>query len=191
MSRNLPKLVVLFGLVPLVGCLGGGPKIEWSRNMAVYASSHDSKIHDDNIFSEGETARFISEERDEAAQAEADKYNQATLEWGKPQTVQRIVIKADPGQLEFFEIQYVDAEGKWHTLKNVENHIKDVYKLDLGSPIQTTKLRLKVPNKWDSRMMGGAKRRTRGEGGSEVVAFKKIREIEVYHAVEPSASSEM
>lgn len=186
MRFGLLRLVILFSLVSLLGCMkGGGAKVQWSENIAVYASSHDTKLHDDNIHSEGETARLISDAQDEASQLEADKYNQATLEWGKSQPIQRVIIKADPGQLEFFEIQYLDEEGKWHTIKDVQNHVKDVYKLDLGEPVYTRKLRLKVPNKWDSRSMTGAKRRTRGEGGSEVVVFKKIREIEVYYALKP------
>ena len=189
--RLITPTVVMMSFVVMMGCLGGasGPKVQWSKNMAVYASSHDSKLHDDNIFSAGETARFISDARDEASQTEADKYNQVTLEWGKAQPVQRIIIKAEIGQIEFFEIQYLDEEGGWQTVKKVSNHIKEVYKVDLKTPIYTKKLRLKIPNKWDSRRMGGAKRRTRGEGGSEVASFKKIRDIEVYYALPPEEAA--
>ena len=42
---------------------------------------------------------------------ESDKYTEAVLRWRQPQTIQQVVVKAEPGQLEFFAVQYMnDAE---------------------------------------------------------------------------------
>lgn len=181
------RTVVALILVSTLGCMGStSSNVKWSEDIAVYAESKDPKLNDHNIYSAGETSPLLSEAMDEASQQEADKYTQATLEWGQPQTIQRVIVKADPGELEFFEVQYQDEAGDWQTLREVKNHIKDEYKLDLREPIQTRKLRLKVPKEWDSRRMTGQKRRTRGEGGAPVAAFKKIRDIEVYYALPSS-----
>ena len=118
-------------------------------------------------------------------QEEEENFTQATLKWAKPQPVQRIVVVADKGKLEFFEVQVGDESGEWKTIRSVKNHYQDQYKLQLPEPIHTQKLRLKVPKKWESRRVGGQKRRTRGEGGAEVDIFKPIRDIQVYYALPP------
>jgi len=181
--RLLTFVVAMLCLVCFVGCLSTGPKIQWSRNIAVFAASKDAKLNDDNIYSVGETSPLIESARDVASQEEADKYTQAVLEWGKPQQIQKIVIKADVGALEVFDIQYRNEEGKWETLRSVKDHIKEVYKYQRKEPIITRELRLKVPRQWDSRLIRGQKRSTRTETGAPSGSFKKIREIEVYYAL--------
>ena len=176
-------VVAMLCLVCFVGCISTGPKIQWSRNIAVFAESKDVKLNDDNIHSVGETSPLIEDAKDVASQEEADKYTQALLEWGKPQQIHKIVIKADIGDLEVFDIQYRNEEGKWETLRSVKGHIKDVYKYQRKEPITTRELRLKVPRQWDSRLIGGQKRSTRTETGAPSGSYKKIREIEVYFAL--------
>jgi hypothetical protein len=180
--------LVMLCIIPLLGCIGGGPKLQWSENIAVFADSKDSKLNDDNIHSVGETSPLIEEAKDTDSQMEADRYTQALLEWGKPQKVQRIIIKADEGELEFFDVQYWTDEGAWKLLRSVKNHIRLEYKLQMKEPITTKKIRLKVPRQWDSRRVGGQKRATRGETGAPTGSYKKIREIEVYYAL-PSAAA--
>ena len=180
---------LILGLVSTLGCLGpSGPPVQWSRNIAPFAESQDSKLNDDNTFSVGETSRLIIERTTmltKADQEEEENFTQATLTWAKPQPVQRIIVVADKGKLEFFEVQVVDESGDWKTIRSVKNHYQDQFKLQLPEPIHTHRLRLKVPKKWESRRVGGQKRRTRGEGGAEVDIFKPIRDIQVFYALPP------
>ncbi|MCZ6679114.1 MAG: hypothetical protein O7E52_17925 [Candidatus Poribacteria bacterium] len=180
--RSVIGTLVVLSLVSILGC-ASGPAVQWSEDIAQFAESQDSKLNDHHIYSVGQTSPLISEAKDEKSVAEADKFTQATLEWRKPQPIQRVIIKAEIGQLEFFEIQYLDAEDNWQTIRSVKNHVREEYKLKLKEPIHTRKLRLKVPIKWESRRMGGQKKRTRGEGGAPVAAYKKIRDIEVYYVL--------
>ncbi|MBI1924645.1 hypothetical protein HYR99_10375 [Candidatus Poribacteria bacterium] len=187
-------LFLLLNSLPLVaGCLSASTAgMKWSENIAVYAASQDSKLDDDNINTVGETSSFISKARDQKSSEEADKYTQATLEWGKPQPIQRIIVKADVGQLEFFDVEYQDTEGNWKTLRKVKNHLKEVYQVELSKPIVTRKLRLKVPRKWASRQIKGQKRsklRAGRFGNAQNSTYKKIREIEVYYALPPGESA--
>ena len=63
---------------------------------------------------------------------------------------------------------------------------KPIYTFTLRDPIVTTKFRLKVPRRWDSRRVGGQKRSTRGETGApSMQEYKKIQEIELYYALPP------
>jgi hypothetical protein len=180
----------MLSLVFMLGSLGcAGPPIDWDNNLAVFAESKDPKLNDDNILSVGETSPLISEAKDKKSVEEADNYTQASLEWGKNQTIQCVTVKAGPGDLEFFEVQYQDDEGNWHTVGSARNHVREEYRLKLNAPIHTRKLRLKVPKKWDSRRIGGAKRRTRGEGGAEVNIYKKIRDIGVYPPLPPEKTA--
>ena len=187
--RFIGVTFLILGLVSTLGCLGSsGPPIQWSRNIAPFADCQDVKLNDDNIHSVGETSRLIIEKTTmltKADQEEEENFTQATLTWAKPQPVQRIVVVADKGKLEFFEVQVVDESGEWKTIRSVKNHYQDQFKLNLPEPIHTQKLRLKVPKKWESRRVGGQKRRTRGEGGAEVDIFKPIRDIQVYYALPP------
>jgi thymidine phosphorylase len=177
--------------VSLLGCLSiGGSSVTWSENIAVFAHSRDSKLNDDNINTVAETQPLIEEAGDAASIAESDRYTQAMLEWGRPQKIQRVIIKAAVGDLEFFDVQYRTAEGKWETIKAVKNNLKEEYRFTLANPISTRQLRLKVPRQWDSRRVGGQKRATRGETGAPMGSYKKIREIEVYHALPPAETSE-
>jgi len=101
-------------------------------------------------------------------------------------------VKADVGQLEFFNIQYQDDEGNWQTLRSVKDHLKEVYQVDLSKPIFTRKLRLEVPRKWASRQIKGQKRsklRAGRFGNAQNSTYKKIREIEVYYALPPGESA--
>ena len=187
--RFIGVTFLILGLVSTLGCLGpSGPPIQWSQNIAPFAECQDPKLNDDNTFSVGETSRLIIEKTTmltKADQEEEENFTQATLTWAKPQPVQRIVVVADKGKLEFFEVQVVDESGEWKTIRSVKNHYQDQFKLNLPEPIHTQKLRLKVPKKWESRRVGGQKRRTRGEGGAEVDIFKPIRDIQVYYALPP------
>ena len=187
--RFVVLTVVILGLVSTLGCLGAsGPPIQWSRNIAPFAECQDPKLNDDNTFSVGETSRLIIEKQTRLTkedQEEEENFTQATLTWAKPQPVQRIVVVADKGKLEFFEVQVVDESGAWKTIRSVKNHFQDQYKLQLPEPVHTQRLRLKVPKKWESRRVGGQKRRTRGDGGAEVNIFKPIRDIQVFYALPP------
>ena len=184
--RLVTLAIVILCSVSFLGCLSmGGSSVTWSENIAVFAHSKDSKLNDDNINSVAETDPLISESGDEVSVQEADKYTQALLEWGQPQKIQRVIIKADVGDLEFFDVQYRTAEGEWKTIKEVKNNLRTEYKFTLANPISTRKFRLKVPRQWDSRRVGGQKRATRGETGAPMGSYKKIREIEVYYALPP------
>ena len=187
--RFVVLTVLMLGLVSMLGCLGpSGPPIQWSRNIAPFAECQDPKLNDDNIHSVGETSRLIIERTtrlSRAGQEEEENFTQATLRWAKPQPIQRIVVIADKGKLEFFKVQVTDESGEWKTIRDVQNHFRDQYKLQLPEPIHAERLRLKVPKKWESRRLGGQKRSTRGEGGSEVDIFKQIRDIQVFYALPP------
>ena len=187
--RFVVLTVLMLGLVSMLGCLGpSGPPIQWSRNIAPFAECQDPKLNDDNIHSVGETSRLIIERTtrlSRADQEEEENFTQATLRWAKPQPIQRIVVIADKGKLEFFKVQVTDESGEWKTIRDVQNHFRDQYKLQLPEPIHTERLRLKVPKKWESRRLGGQKRSTRGEGGSEVDIFKSVRDIQVFYALPP------
>lgn len=187
--RFVVLTVLMLGLVSMLGCLGpSGPPIQWSRNIAPFAECQDPKLNDDNIHSVGETSRLIIERTtrlSRADQEEEENFTQATLRWAKPQPIQRIVVIADKGKLEFFKVQVTDESGEWKTIRDVQNHFRDQYKLQLPEPIHAERLRLKVPKKWESRRLGGQKRSTRGEGGAEVDIFKQIRDIQVFHALPP------
>ena len=188
------EIAVIFVLSVLVclstGCVLSGPKYNWSENIALSASSgragsesFDSPMHDDNINTYGETGPLLLDARDQASLEAADKFSQATLRWVKPQTIQRVVVKTDQYELEFFNIYYQDDEGNWELLKEVKNNISKAYSYVNPKPITTTHLQIRVPNRWDSRRVGGQKRRTVGEGGAPSLSYKKIREIEVYYAL--------
>lgn len=180
-----------------MGCVLSGPKYNWSENIALVASSGregskslESGMHDDNINTYAETSPLIPETRDQKAVEAADKFSQATLRWIKPQTIQKIVVTCDQYELEFFNILYKDKDGEWQLLKEVKNNVSKAYKYTHPEPITTTHLQIRVPNRWDSRRVGGQKRRTVGEGGAPTITYKKIREIEVYYALpmeEPAA----
>lgn len=179
--------ITLCGLIGLSGCiLSSNPGYNWSENIAIQATSRDTKFHDDNIHTQGETGPILEDEKDEASQMESDKYTEAVLQWRKPQTIQQVVVKAQEGQLEFFSVQYMNEEGKWETVKEVRDNLREIYRFTLREPIVTTKFRLKVPRRWDSRRVGGQKRSTRGETGAPTAAeYKKIQEIELYYALPP------
>ncbi|MEC9258469.1 MAG: hypothetical protein VX541_08250 [Candidatus Poribacteria bacterium] len=192
MTRFTLSIFVLLFAVICTGCILMGPKVIWSDNLAIQASSKDEKMHDDNMYTDGETSPLISERKDKKAVEEADKYTHATLSWIQTQKVEKIVIKSDEGQLEFFEALYKDGEGNWKSLRNVRDNLKTTYRINmLGRPIMTTAIRLKIPRRWDSRRVGGQKRRARGETGAPQGTSRKIREIEVYHsiALEPEVPS--
>ncbi|MXV77736.1 hypothetical protein F4X73_18815 [Candidatus Poribacteria bacterium] len=181
------KLLVLAYccILSLSGCiLASTPSLNWSENVALVAASSDSRLNDDNMYTQGETSTIREDARDIASQEESDNFTEALLNWNIPQTIQQIVIKAKEGQLEFFEIQYMDDEGEWVTVKEVRDNMRSVYKYTLGKPIVTKKFRLKVPRRWDSRHVGGQSRSRRGETGAPAMAeFRKIQEIELFYAL--------
>ncbi len=181
--------IILCGVIGLSGCiLSSNPGYNWSENIALQATSRDTKFHDDNIHTQGETGSILEDEKDEASQMESDDYTEAVLEWRKPQTIQQVVVKAQEGQLEFFAVQYMNEEGKWETVKDVRDNLRESYRFTLKTPIVTTKFRLKVPRRWDSRRVGGQKRSMRGETGAPSAAeYRKIQEIEIYYALPPDA----
>ena len=180
-------ILILCVVIGMSGCiLASNPVLNLSKNIALDATSEDTKYHDDNIYSIGETGPILEDGKDEASQMESDKYTEAVLRWRQPQTIQQVVVKAEPGQLEFFAAQYMNDEEEWVTIKEVRDNMRPVYKFTLKDPIVTTKFRLKVPRRWDSRRVGGAKRSTRGETGAPTAQeYKQIQEIEIYYALPP------
>lgn len=180
-------IVALCIVVGMSGCvLSSNPDHNWSRNIAVDAESEDTRFHDDNIHTIGETGPILEDEKDEASQRESDDYTEAVLKWRQPQTIQQVVVKAEPGQLEFFAVQFMNETEEWVTVKEVRDNMRPTYRFTLRDPIVTTKFRLKVPRRWDSRRVGGSKRSTRGETGApSAQEYKKIQEIELYYALPP------
>jgi hypothetical protein len=180
-------ILTLCVVIGMSGCiLASNPSIKLSKNIALDAESGDTKYHDDNIYSIGETGPILEDGKDEASQIESDKYTEAVLRWRQPQTIQQVVVKAEPGQLEFFAAQYMNEDEEWVTVKEVRDNMRPVYKFTLRNPIVTTRFRLKVPRRWDSRRVGGQKRSTRGETGAPTAQeYKQIQEIEVYYALPP------
>ena len=180
-------IMTLCIVVGLSGCvLASNPAYNWSKNIAIDATSEDTKYHDDNIYTIGETGPILEDEKDEASQAESDKFTEAVLRWRQPQTIQQVVVKAEPGQMEFFAAQYMNEDEEWVTVKQVRDNMRPIYRFTLKNPIVTTKFRLKVPRRWDSRRVGGQKRSTRGETGApSAQEYKKIQEIELYYALPP------
>ena len=186
--RFVLLVITLCVVTALSGCiLSSNPSHNnWSKNVALDATSEDSKFHDDNMYSIGETGPILEDEKDEASQKESDNFTEAVLKWRQPQTIQQVVVKAEPGQMEFFFVQYMNDEEEWVTLKHVQNNMRPIYRFTLRNPIVTTKFRLKVPRRWDSRRVGGQKRSTRGETGApSAQEYKKIQEIELYYALPP------
>ena len=185
--RFILFIMTLCVVVGLSGCvLASNPAFNRSKNIALDATSEDTKYHDDNMYSIGETGPILEDEKDEASQQESDDYTEAVLKWRQPQTIQQVVVKAEPGQLEFFAVQYQNDDGEWITIKDVRDNMRPVYTFTLRNPIVTTKFRLKVPRRWDSRRVGGQKRSTRGETGApSMQEYKKIQEIELYYALPP------
>lgn len=181
--------ILLCAVIGMSGCiLASGPSLNWSKNIAIMATSQDTKFHDDNIHTQGETGPILSAEKDEASQLESDKFTEALLEWRKPQTIQQVVVKAQEGELEFFAIQYMNEKGEWVTVKDVRDNLRPIYKFTLQKPVMTTKFRLKVPRQWESRRVGGQKRSRRSESGAPSASeYKKIQEIEIYYALPPDA----
>ena len=191
--RFVLLVIALCAVVALSGCiLASNPSLDnLSKNIALDATSEDTKYHDDNIYSVGETGPILEDEKDEASQMESDKYTEAVLRWRQPQTIQQVVVKAEPGQMEFFAAQYMDEDGKWITIKDVRDNMRPIYRFTLKNPIVTTKFRLKVPRRADSRRVGGQKRSTRGETGApSAQEYKKIQEIELYYALPPEETAE-
>ena len=186
MARFTIFIFVLLFAVICTGCILTGQKVIWSENLAIQASSKDEKMNDDNMYTAGETFPLISEKKDKKSVEEADKYTHATLNWIQTQKIEKIVIKADEGQLEFFEALYKDDDGNWKSIRNVRDNLKTAYSINMvGRPMMTKAVRLKIPRRWDSRRVGGQKRRARGETGAPQGTSRKIREIEVYHSISP------
>ena len=180
-------IIILCVVIGMSGCvLSSNPSYNWSKNIAMDATSEDTKYHDDNIHTIGETGPILEDEKDIKSQEESDKFTEAVLKWRQPQTIQQVVVKAEPGQMEFFSAQYMNEEGKWVTVKEVRDNMRPLYRFTLNKPIVTTKFRLKVPRRWDSRRVGGQKRSTRGETGApSAQEYKRIQEIELYYALPP------
>ena len=185
--RFVLLMMILCVVVGLSGCiLASNPSYNWSKNIALDATSEDTKYHDDNIHTLGETGPILEDEKDETSQQESDNYTEAVLRWRQPQTIQQLVVKSEPGQMEYFYVQYMDDEGKWVTLQHVQDNMRPIYRFTLRNPIVTTRFRLKVPRRWDSRRVGGQKRSTRGETGApSMQEYKQIQEIELYYALPP------
>lgn len=179
-------------VIGMSGCiLASNPDYNWSKNIALDAASEDTKFHDDNMYSVGETGPILEDEKDEASQQESDDYTEAVLKWRNPQKIQQVVVKAEQGQMEFFAAQYMGEDGKWVTIKEVRDNMRPIYRFTLRDPIMTTKFRLKVPRRSDSRRVGGQKRSTRGETGAPSGGeYKEIQEIELYYALPPEETAE-
>ncbi len=177
-------------ILGLSGCiLTSNPSLNWSKNVAITAASTDSKLNDENLYTEGETTTIREDAKDIASQQESDNFTEVVLSWNIPQTIQYIVIKAKEGQLEFFEIQYMGDDGEWVKVNEVRDNLRTEYKFTLRNPIVTKKFRLKVPRRWDSRRVGGQSRFKRSETGAPTAAeFRKIQEIELYYALPTPAA---
>ena len=190
--RFVLLVMALCVVIGMSGCiLASNPDYNWSKNIALDAMSEDTKYHDDNMYSVGETGPILEDEKDEESQQESDDYTEAVLKWRNPQKIQQVVVKAEPGQLEFFAAQYTNEDGKWVTIKEVRDNIRPIYRFTLRDPIMTTKFRLKVPRRSDSRRVGGQKRSTRGETGAPSAGeYKEIQEIELYYALPPEETAE-
>ncbi len=182
--------IIFCWILGLSGCiLASNPSFNRSENVAVIAASTDSKLNDENLYTEGETTTIREDARDIASQQESDNFTEAVLSWNIPQTIQQVVIMAKEGQLEFFEIQYMDDDGKWVTVNQVRDNMRAEYKFTLRDPIVTKKFRLKVPRRWDSRRVGGQSRSKRSETGAPTAAeYRKIQEIELYYALPTPAA---
>ncbi len=179
-------LVIIFcGVLGVSGCfLSSTPSLNWSENIAIKAASTDPKINDDNIYTEGQTSPLVVKKADITLEEESEKFTEAVLIWNVPQTIQHIVVKAKEGQLEFFQMQYMDEDEEWITVREARDNIRPVYKFTLRDPIVTTKFRLKVPRRWDSKYVGGQMRATRSETGAPTsTEFRNIQEIEIYYAL--------
>lgn len=185
--------MILCVILALSGCfLSSTPSLNWSENIAIVAAGSDSKFHDDNVYTEGETTTIRENAQDRSSQDEADNFTEAILSWNIPQTIQRVVIKAKEGQLEFFQIQYMGEDGKWVTLKDVRDNLRPIYRYTLGKPVVTNKFRLKVPRRWESRRVGGESRYKRSETGAPTGAeYRKIQEIELYYALPTTDAAPM
>ena len=180
--------IILYMVIGLSGCfLSSTPNLNWSKNIAITAASSDPKINDDNIYTEGSTTTITEDAGSQESQMESDNFTEALLSWNAPQQIQHIVIKAREEQLEFFEIQYMDDNEEWITVKEVRENMRAIYKYTTRDPIVTSKFRLKVPRRWDSRRVGGQSRSKRSETGAPTTAeFRKIQEIELYYALPTS-----
>ncbi|MDE0186067.1 MAG: hypothetical protein OXP71_11550 [Candidatus Poribacteria bacterium] len=184
--RYAAYTLIILAMVSCLGCLTSSTSsIRWSENIAMSGTADDPRLNDGNLYSVGETSPIRDDPNNPDSYKEADEYSQAVIQWGRPQQVQRIIVIAKEGQLEFFEIQYEDENGKWKTVRSVRDHLRPEYKYTGKEPMTTRKVRLKVPRRWDSRRVGGEKRRTVTDGGAPVVRNRKIQEIEVYYALPP------
>lgn len=185
--------LILCVMLGLSGCvLSSTPSLNWSENVAITAAGTDPKFHDDNLYTEGETSNILEDVKDRSSQKEAEKFTEAVLSWNVPQAIQRIVIKAKEGQLEFFQIQYMGDDGKWVTVKDVRDNMRPIYRYTLRNPVVTNKFRLKVPRRWDSRRVGGESRYKRSETGAPTAAeYRKIQEIELYYALPTTDTAPM
>ncbi len=190
--RFVLLVMALCVVIGMSGCiLASNPDYNWSKNIALDAASEDTKFHDDNMYSVGETGPILEDEKDEASQQESDNYTEAVLKWRNPQKIQQVVVKAEPGQMEFFAAQYINEDGEWITIKEVRDNMRPTYRFTLRDPIMTTKFRLKVPRRSDSRRVGGQKRSTRGETGAPSAGeYKQIQEIELYYALPSEETAE-
>lgn len=190
--RFVLLVMALCVVIGMSGCiLASNPDYNWSKNIALDAASEDTKFHDDNMYSVGETGPILEDEKDEASQQESDNYTEAVLKWRNPQKIQQVVVKAEPGQMEFFAAQYINEDGEWITIKEVRDNMRPTYRFTLRAPIMTTKFRLKVPRRSDSRRVGGQKRSTRGETGAPSAGeYKQIQEIELYYALPSEETAE-
>lgn len=186
-------VIVLCVVLGLSGCiLASNPSFNRSKNVALTAASTDSKLNDENLYTEGETSTIREDAKDIASQQESDNFTEAVLSWNIPQTIQQVVIKAKEGQLEFFEIQYMDDGGEWITVKEVRENMRPEYTHTLRDPVLTKKFRLKVPRRWDSRRVGGQSRSKRSETGAPTAAeYRKIQEIELYYALPTPAAEDL
>ena len=89
-------VITLCVLIGLSGCvLSSNPSLNWSKNIALDATSEDSRFHDDNMHTPRRDGDLFSKMRkDEASQMESDKFTEAVLKWRQPQTIQQVVVKS-------------------------------------------------------------------------------------------------
>ncbi len=173
MQRWIGRIVLFSTLVMLSACMSS---VEWGPNIAVNARATNDRMNDGNDYTGADSQAMLEEARDLKILEEMDKYTQATLTWNRPTTIARVVIRAK--ELEVFTLEAL-VDGEWKTLHETKNNLKDSWAYTLPDPVTTTEIRVRIPRKYDTRRVGGAKRRNRVEGGMPS-GEKTIYEFEAY-----------
>ena len=178
MQRFFSGLLMLSMILALNACMSS---VEWGPNIAVNARATSDRMNDGNLYTGANSQAMLEDARDLKVLEEQDKYTQATLTWTKPTVVGRVVISAE--ELEVFMLEALVDED-WKTIQSVKGNLKSSWGYNLPEPITTTAIRVRIPRKYDTRRVGGAKRSSRSEGGMPS-GERKILEFEAYSPPAP------